>query len=79
MAWSGQRDAIKSGGGWEAWHGACHLIEEDKDTTGDGYMHGQSKGGSGSGTVSRGVLCYLGGTWMLGGAEARGGVMALRT
>jgi len=40
--------------------------------TKDGYMCGQSKGGSGSGTVSRGELCRLGGTRMPGGAGARG-------
>ena len=45
--------------------------------TKDGYMCGQSKGGSGSGTVSRGELCRLGGTRMPGGAGARGGVAAL--
>ena len=77
MARSGQRDTIQGGGGWEARHGTCHLIEEDKGTTEDGYTCGQSKGGSGSGTVSRGALCRLDGTRMLGGAGARGGVVAL--
>ena len=45
--------------------------------TKDGYMCGQSKGGSGSGTVCRGALCCLGVMRMSGRAGARGGVVAL--